>query len=120
MRVKESLRDFFDRDDEAERLRASLNEPLVVVFGFRRVGKSSLIKAVLNEYAPSNYFYIDLRRFEEGGYVSYRDFVKALEDSINARVRSRRLLSILSRIRGVSISGFRVSFSWGRDRGCVC
>ncbi|WP_243680839.1 hypothetical protein [Vulcanisaeta souniana] len=94
-----------------------------MVFGFRRVGKSSLIKAVLNEYAPSNYFYIDLRRFEEGGYVSYRDFVKALEDSINARVRSRRLLSILSRIRGgVSISGFRVSFSWGgRDRGgCVC
>ncbi|WP_216086137.1 AAA family ATPase [Vulcanisaeta distributa] len=106
----------FDRDDEIEKLRASLNEPLVVVFGLRRVGKSSLIKAVLNEYAPSNYFYIDLRRFEESGYVSYRDFVKALEDSINARVRSRRLLSMLSRIRGVSISGFRVSFSWGRDR----
>ncbi len=108
----------FDRDDEVKSLRASLNEPLIVIFGLRRVGKSSLIRAVLNEYAPNNYFYIDLRRFEESGYVSYRDFVKALEDSINARVRSRRLLNILSRIRGgVSISGFRVSFSWGARIG---
>ncbi|GAB6945624.1 AAA family ATPase [Vulcanisaeta sp. JCM 14467] len=105
IRIKESLKDLFDRDDEVRRLRDSLNEPLIIVFGLRRVGKSSLIKAVLNEYAPNNYFYIDLRRFEESGYVSYRDFVKALEDAINARSRSRRLLSILSRIRGVSISG---------------
>ncbi len=89
---------------------------MIIVFGLRRVGKSSLIRAVLNEYVPNNYFYIDLRRFEESGYVSYRDFVKALEDAINARSRSRRLLSILSRIRGVGINGFRVSLSWGRDR----
>ena len=89
---------------------------MIVVFGLRRVGKSSLIRAVLNEYVHDNYFYVDLRRFKESGYVSYRDFVKVLEDAINARVKLRRLLSILSRIRGVSISGFRVSFSWGKDR----
>ncbi|MGC8542557.1 MAG: AAA family ATPase [Vulcanisaeta sp.] len=89
---------------------------MIIVFGLRRMGKSSLIRAVLNEYAPNNYFYVDLRRFEEQGYVSYRDFVKVLEDAINERVRSRRLLRALSRIRGVSISGFRVSFSWGKDR----
>ncbi|MGC9227701.1 AAA family ATPase [Caldivirga sp.] len=106
----------FNREGEVNRLRDSLNEPLIVVFGLRRVGKSSLIKAVLNEHMPNSYFYIDLRRFEERGYVSYRDFVKALEDTINDRVRSRKLMTMLSKIRGVSISGFRVSFSWGADR----
>ncbi len=82
----------FNREEEVNRLKGSLDEPLIIVFGLRRMGKSSLIRAVLNEYVPNNYFYVDLRRFEEQGYVSYRDFVKVLEDAINERVRSRKLL----------------------------
>lgn len=67
---KESRKDFFDREEEIEKIK-SLSSPITLVLGLRRTGKSSVIRIALSEL-DLPYVYVDLRKFEEKGYISYR------------------------------------------------
>jgi len=78
---KSSRRDFFDREAEIERVK-SLSSPITLVLGLRRTGKSSVILISLNELGLP-YIYVDLRKFEEKGFASYRDLVVELEREVN-------------------------------------
>ncbi|WP_243681235.1 ATP-binding protein [Vulcanisaeta souniana] len=76
------------------------------------VGKSSLILVAIREMGlPS--IYIDLRKFEERQYLSYRDFILELQHEVNNLTsRFPGLLDFLRNISGVSIMGNQVLFSW--------
>jgi len=107
---KEDPRDFFDREAE---LRAFVNaiergERLVVVYGVRRVGKSSLVRVGLR-MCSAVYSIIDVRElyFSEG-------FVR---ESSLARAVLRDLVSRVSALKRFGLAleellrGFRVSFA---------
>ncbi|MGB9727358.1 MAG: AAA family ATPase [Nitrososphaeria archaeon] len=108
---KSSRKDFFDKEEELERLK-KLSSPINLVLGLRRTGKSSLIKICLNELnLPS--IYIDLRKFEAKGYITYRDFILDFEEKVNGLVRRfPELLNLIRKVRGVKVFGNEVTFFW--------
>mgnify|MGYP001772493122 CR=1 FL=1 len=112
---KDDRKDFFDRDKEIEKVK-SLSPPITLVLGLRRTGKSSLIKVALKEINYP-YIYVDLRKFEERVYISYRDFVLELQKEINKILKKfPSLLDFLKKIKGVIIAGNEVVFNWGKER----
>lgn len=115
LRPKDNKVNLFDREDELSRIIdyvSRLNVPITIVLGLRRVGKSSLILVALKELnMPA--IYIDLRKFEEHQYLSYRDFILELQRNINELTgRFPKLINFLKGISGVSIMGNQVLFSW--------
>ncbi|MCS7113707.1 MAG: ATP-binding protein [Candidatus Bathyarchaeota archaeon] len=113
-RPKESLEDLFDREEEVKLLRKTVNTPITLLLGVRRVGKTSLLKAFLNSL-ETPHLYLDLRVLEEGGY-SRAQLYKLLSSSVsNCTSRWRRILEFFRSVKGVRISGFEVEFDW-RER----
>ncbi len=115
LRPKDTKSDLFDREIELSKVIeyvGRLGLPITLVLGFRRVGKSSLILVAIRELGlPS--IYIDLRKFEERQYLSYRDFVLELQREVNNLTsRFPGLIDFLRNISGVSIMGNQVLFSW--------
>ncbi|MEM1541573.1 MAG: ATP-binding protein [Ignisphaera sp.] len=116
---KRRKEDLFDFDEEFNMLKKFLGHPLLVVTGLRRTGKTSLILTVLEE-SSIPYVFVDLRGFVR----SWRDLYETLSVSISefvSRISRFRgfyesLVKILSIVKGVSISGISIEFSWGRDR----
>ncbi len=118
-RPKTSKNDLYNFDREFEELVKNVGKPMVVVSGLRRTGKTSLVLTALSEY-DNPYIFIDLRE----GFQSYRDLYQLLSRGVNdfvSRISRRErlrelLLKGLKRLRGVSLAGLSVSFSWGKDR----
>lgn len=72
IRPKTMLKDLFDREGEINELKQGieLGEPLIIIYGVRRVGKTSLLRACLNEFGYP-YVLVDVREvFEEHGYIT--------------------------------------------------
>lgn len=110
-RPAEDPSELYDREAEVRQLRFSaLNRAVTLVVGFRRVGKTSLIKAATKDMTR---IYIDARRFEGMNYITVRDFLNELAKSLSQLLPlSRRLIDFLSRVRGgLSIMGFTIEFS---------
>ena len=113
---KERREDLFDRDEELRRLRLGLSYPITLLLGIRRSGKSSLVKVLMNEERDIIWIYLDLRKYEDHAYLTYRHLLSEFERALNTWQEGLRRL--LQGIRGVSLSGpgFEVRFSWGRSR----
>ncbi|MGB9730371.1 MAG: AAA family ATPase [Thermoprotei archaeon] len=112
---KENRSDFFDKDEELERLKA-LSSPIILVLGLRRTGKSSLIKIALNELRLSS-IYIDLRKFEEKSYITSKDFLEELEKEVNRIARKySSLFDAVKNIKGIKILEGEIFFNWKSDR----
>ena len=107
--VKTRRQDLFDRDVEPGELEGSLAEPLTVVLGMRRLGKSSLVAVALNERKQPS-MTVDLRGI--GPNPSPTKVLERFETGIN-RLKSKTLWEQLSRISGVSLFSFGVQFSKG-------
>ncbi len=77
---KESIKDLYDRKKELESLSLSLKngERLVIVYGVRRVGKTSLIRAFLNE-RDFPYILLDMKEIY---YVHGSVPIKALYNAV--------------------------------------
>jgi AAA+ ATPase superfamily predicted ATPase len=113
-RPKTSRADLYDREEELRSLREGLRFPITLVLGLRRSGKSSLIRVASAEDEGNIWIYLDMRRFEDSPFISYKDFVGTVEREVNSAVRRfPSLLESLRRIRGVAISGVSISFAWG-------
>jgi len=118
-RPKTSKSDLYNFDKELEELEENVGKPMVVVSGLRRTGKTSLVLTALSE-SDNPYIFIDLRE----GFQSYRDLYQLLSrsssDFVSRISRGRMLRELflkgLKRLRGVSLAGLSVSFSWGKDR----
>nr|WP_281360028.1 ATP-binding protein [Metallosphaera tengchongensis] len=85
-----------------------------MVSGLRRTGKSSVVMISIGEL-KFPYIYIDLRRFEEKSYFSYKDFLIEIEREVNKLVkRFPSLLDFLKGVKGLNVMGNEVKFNWGR------
>jgi len=110
----EDLKDLYDRENELEELKkACMNRAITLVLGARRTGKTSLIKVVTKSMYK---IYIDIRKFEEENYITYRDFMEEFKKSLNQFTSGKeRLLSFLKNIKGVSILGSSINFRWKEE-----
>ena len=103
---KRSREDFYNMEDELLTLEKGLKHgKLVVVSGFRRYGKTSLILTYLNE-EELNYIYLDCRLLPSG-MIAMNSFLNLLEEELS---RKRWVRKILSRVEGVSIEGMGIRF----------
>jgi len=107
----ERRKELFDRVRESEELRRGIERvPITLVLGVRRVGKTSLVKAVTSGMRR---IYIDLREFEWCRQMYLDDLLDKLRLALP---RNKRLLDLLSTIEGVSLSDFEVKFRRGNER----
>ena len=114
---KSKREDLYDREKELEELNTFLRGnlgPMALLLGLRRTGKTSLLKVSLSEFKGPT-ITIDMRKIEEKGAISYRDFIKLLQEGINNITKSWKstIIEALKRVRGVEVSGFKVYLAWG-------
>ena len=105
--VKTRRQDLFDRQTEFKELEESLKDPLTVVLGMRRLGKSSLVAVGLRETRQPS-MTVDLRGV--GPNPSPLKVLERFETGINS-LKSKKLWEKLSRISGVSLFSFGVQFA---------
>ena len=112
-RPKELRRELFDRERELEFLSkyVSLGSPIILCLGIRRVGKTSVLKAFLNE-SSYPYVYIDARRLSEFGYTKQGFYRLLSEEFTRVKKRFASFMEYLKIVKGVSIGGFGVEFDW--------
>ena len=103
---KRRREDLFDMDEELLALGNGLSRgKLVVVSGFRRYGKTSLILTYLNE-SKLDYVYLDCRLLPSG-MISLNSFLGLLEEELS---KSGWVKKALSSVEGVSVGSFGVRF----------
>lgn len=109
-RPKERREDLFDREEEIEKLKKSIsNQPMTLLLGIRRIGKTSVLKVALNELGAP-YVYLDLRSLED---CSRASLYRLLSEAISGILpKWKRLGEFLKKVRGVSVYGFRAEFDW--------
>jgi len=104
---KEKLEDLYDFEDLFRKLTGLLKtpvqrNPLIVVKGVRRAGKTSLIKTVLNELGLP-YLYVNGKRFADMPVITKKNLLKELERGVNEAVgrEKNRVGKFLEVLRGV-------------------
>lgn len=104
LRPKSSRVELFDRENELRVLDsiASRGEPLVLVLGIRRIGKTSLLKSFLEKWKG---VYIDMR-----GVRKEQDLYSRLSEGLGSSLGKLRRL--IEGIRGVRIVGLEVELKW--------
>ncbi|GGP22205.1 hypothetical protein GCM10007981_17330 [Thermocladium modestius] len=96
------------------KLKFGIDYPMTLLLGIRRSGKSSLVK-VLAKQEDAIWIYLDLRKFDTSTYINYKDLLQELERGINAFLPSK-LKKAFTALRGVSLMGVNIRFSWGKER----
>ncbi|MFA4719469.1 AAA family ATPase [Pyrococcus kukulkanii] len=78
LRPKERREEIFDREKEFDELEKSVEKyPLTLILGIRRVGKSSILRAYLNENPG---ILIDCRElYAESGHITKEDLIKEIQ-----------------------------------------
>jgi len=114
-RPKDRRKDLYNMEKE---LGAFVNavkrgDPLIVLAGLRRTGKSSLLLTGLNEM-PNPSIVLDLRALAGQPYATRRDLIREIERDLNKLLEARGKLSVkllehLKRLRGVEVSATGVS-----------
>ncbi|MCS7384425.1 MAG: ATP-binding protein, partial [archaeon GB-1867-097] len=108
LRPKSSRRDLFNRELELKFLddAAGRGDPLILVLGIRRIGKTSILRSFLENW---NGIYIDMR-----GVVRTADLYERLSEGLSDSLG--RLKRFLKNIRGIRILDVEVEVKWrGRD-----
>ena len=95
LRPKQRREDIFDREREFEELEKSVGiYPLTLLLGIRRVGKSSILRAYLNENPG---ILIDCRElYAESGHITKEDLIRELQSkgTILQRLLSKFKISL--------------------------
>ena len=115
---KVERRDFYDREAELGEIEQAvrLGEGLIVVYGVRRIGKTSAVRVALSELkAP--YAFVDVREiyFSEGA-ISDSRLVKHLVNSFRSNMKLYQrvgfdLKSALGRVKSIHVEGLEVEFA---------
>lgn len=118
-RPKRKRDDLYDREGELREFEKSLKSgnPLTVITGIRRLGKTSLLLVGLNEL-DLPYVLVDFRGVNPN---SRMDVYKRIESAVNTFFRENRgiweeVKGNLKNISGLKVLGFGVSFSWKDER----
>ena len=90
IKPKDNIKDLFGRENEILLLKRCVIEPLTIIYGIRRTGKTSLLKSVLNSLEMP-YIIIDIRElFNESGTIR--------ENEISLKIFERGIARFASRI----------------------
>lgn len=117
IKPKEKREDLFGRGEELNKLlRALRSEPITLLLGIRRIGKTSLLKVCLNEL--DSYVYFDLRKLEFEGF-SKPNFYNFLSDSMSNLLPREKIKNCLRSIEGLSIFGNQIRFNFQRAPGMI-
>lgn len=106
--------DFFGRDKELKRLLKSLNtNPLTIITGVRRIGKSSLMRVGLKEVSI-NSFIIDARKMytDSGGAINKFNLISQLQPELEKYLIKEKIKKILKNVKGFSIAGNSIEYNW--------
>lgn len=117
-RPKSSRKDLYDMREELEQVLSALDrkDPLVVILGLRRIGKTSLLQTAMSEVEHGIIF--DLRTLGTHAYSTKKDLVEIFERSINDFLSAKKtvrmkIIDALKHVTGVQVEGVGVTFSWG-------
>ena len=122
-RPKSTLKSLYGREKESKSLIRYIddNEPLILITGFRRVGKTSLLRAVLSG-KPYPHIFVDLRDLAGKTYVTKKDIVSLFQKGVESFLDSHKthreqLKSVLSTIRGITIlhTGIKLDLTSPKD-----
>ncbi len=108
LRPKSSRRELFDREKELGVLDKAVDrgDPLVLVLGIRRIGKTSLLKSFLEEWLG---IYVDMH-----GVRREPDLYDRISMGITSSMD--KLKNIIRGIRGIKVLGVEVMVKWrGKD-----
>ncbi|HAA86302.1 MAG TPA: ATP-binding protein [Kosmotogaceae bacterium] len=111
---KSKADDLFGREQELEALKRSLTiNPITLITGMRRIGKSSLMKVALSEIEYVS-VQIDVRRVysDSSGSIGKMDLAAALEKQLTKRSVAKKLRGLLEKVKGISVMGNSISFDW--------
>ncbi|WP_367357612.1 ATP-binding protein [Mesotoga sp.] len=106
--------DLFSRDEELKELLSSLRDnPITLITGIRRVGKSSLMRVAIAETEQDSIM-IDVRRIysDSSGSIGRADLSYAIQGELEKKIKKERIKALLSKVKGVSIMGNSVTFDW--------
>ena len=117
-RPKTTRLDLYDMEQQLASLTSALRrgDPMVLILGLRRTGKTSLLQTGLGE-AKFPQIILDLRAVGEKPYATKKDLLQLLEGAVNRflaeqRSRAGRILDRLKGIGGVQVMGTGVTFRW--------
>ncbi|NJE01119.1 ATP-binding protein [Thermococcus sp. JdF3] len=111
-RPKERIGDMFDRRREFKAILSGMEDyPITLIIGIRRVGKSSLLKATLNEYEGIG-LYLDARRLYATGSGSISSSV--MVDELQRIILGNGRFGFL---RGISVERISLGGIQLRPRG---
>lgn len=111
---KSKADDLFGREQELEALKKSLlTNPITLITGMRRIGKSSLMKVALSEIEYGS-VQIDVRRVysDSSGSIGKMDLAVALEKQLTKKSIARKFRGLLEKVKGISVMGNSISFDW--------
>jgi AAA+ ATPase superfamily predicted ATPase len=117
-RPKTSLSELFDMEKEMQALTSALKEGRIItlILGLRRLGKTSLLRAVLNSLEKPSIIF-DLRMFEGLRHVPGVRLADLLEESLATFISKQEgFRKVLKEIKGVEIMGLRVSIASRKSR----
>lgn len=106
--------DLFSRGEELKELLSSLRDnPITLITGIRRVGKSSLMRVAIAETEQDSIM-IDVRRIysDSSGSMGRADLSYAIQGELEKKLKKERIKALLSKVKGVSFMGNSVTFDW--------
>gem|GEM_PF-960174 len=111
-RPKETRRDLYDREEELSALHSASSEPIILLTGVRRIGKTSVLKVFLNELEVPHAL-VDVRL----PLTSYKSLYSLFSDILSQINKKKSIKSYVEHINGISILGVNISLSWDpRDK----
>ena len=110
-RPKYRREDLYDREREVEEIKRSIGNPLILITGIRRIGKTSVLNVALSELDLPKVL-IDARSLPQNYGV--RELYGLLADSLASSLD--KFKEVLMRLKGVRVMGYGLELSWrGRD-----
>lgn len=118
-RPKKTLKDLFGRDDEVQKLQKSIsaNLPLIVISGLRRIGKTSLLTAVLNE-TVDHFILLDPRDLGRQEELNKIDVLRLIQNSVQSflnihRDKADKIIDSLRHVKGILLpTGAGIQFDF--------
>ncbi|MBO3769809.1 MAG: ATP-binding protein [Thermoproteota archaeon] len=120
-RPKTNLSELYNMEKEVKALVNALEKgsAIVLILGLRRLGKTSLLRSVLNSLGKPSLIF-DLRSFEGLKHIPGVRLATLLEEGLNAFISKQEgFLKVLKKIKGVEVIGLRVSVAAGKSRNLL-
>lgn len=120
-RPKSSLSDLYNMEAEVNMLirSLSLGRAMTLILGLRRLGKTSLLRAVLN-HVEKPYMLFDLRVYDGLRYIPGIRLGELIADNLSILVsKYEGLKKLLERVKEIKILGFEVSIDPRRSKSVL-